>query len=70
MCLVRKLFTEQGFEVVAITQRGKRPMVTVRGIPSNYRIKSNTAHCTSSDGGQYRLGLWLGCHVAVIESTH
>lgn len=67
MCIVSKLFKEQGFEVVNVSRSGKRPMVMVRGIPRNYRIKANALLCTDTTGIQYRLGNWLGCHVAVIQ---
>lgn len=67
MCIVKKLFTEQGFEVVNVSRTGKRPMVMVRGLPRRYRIKKNVSLCTDVAGVQYRLGMWLGCHVAVIQ---
>lgn len=67
MCMVNKLFTQQGFEVVNVSRTGKRPMVLVRDIPRHYRIKETASLCTDESGIQYRLGAWLGCHVAVIQ---
>ena len=67
MCIVSKLFKQQGFEVVNVNSSTKRPLVMVRGIPRNYRIKKTTVLCTDVTGVQYRLGYWLGCHVAVIQ---
>ncbi|MEI6897864.1 MAG: hypothetical protein V5786_10355 [Psychromonas sp.] len=67
MCIVSKLFKQQGFEVINVSRTGKHPMVMVRGLPRGYRIKKTVALCTDVAGIQYRLGMWLGCHVAVIQ---
>ena len=68
MCQVTQFFAQQGFEVVNVNRTLKRPLVVVRSIPRNYRIKKTTALCTDIAGVQYRLGLWLGCHVAVVQA--
>ena len=67
MCVIKKLFKSQGFEVVNVSRQGKRPLVMVNGIPRRYRIKENVSLCTDQAGVQYRLGNWFGCHVAVIQ---
>ncbi len=67
MCIVKKLFSQQGFEVINVSRAGKKPLVMVRGLPRGYRIKETAPLCTDLSGVQYRLGMWLGCHVAVIQ---